>query len=59
MVFLKWASIFLVIALVAAGFGFSGIAEGAAGIASFLFYLFLVVSLIFLVVGIILVKKFI
>ena len=57
MTFLKWSAIFLLIALVAAGFGFSGIAEGAAEIATFLFYLFLLMCLIFLVVGIILVKK--
>jgi uncharacterized membrane protein YtjA (UPF0391 family) len=34
---LKWASIFLVLALVAAAFGFTGIASDAAGIARFVF----------------------
>ncbi len=57
MIFLKWAAIFFVIALVAAVLGFSGVAAGAANIASFLFYLFLGVCLIFLVIGIVLVNK--
>jgi len=46
---LRWAVIFLVIALVAALFGFTGIAAAAAGIAKFLF---LVICLIFLTIGI-------
>jgi uncharacterized membrane protein YtjA (UPF0391 family) len=49
---LKWAFIFLVVALIAALFGFTGIATAAAGIAKFLFFLFLVVCLIFFVIGI-------
>jgi uncharacterized membrane protein YtjA (UPF0391 family) len=49
---LRWAVIFLVIALVAALFGFTGIAAAAAGIAKFLFFLFLVICLIFLIIGI-------
>lgn len=49
---LRWALIFLIIALVAALFGFTGIAAAAAGIAKFLFFLFLVVCLIFFVIGI-------
>jgi uncharacterized membrane protein YtjA (UPF0391 family) len=39
---LGWALGFLVIALVAALFGFGGIAVAAAGIAKFLFFVFLV-----------------
>ncbi len=35
---LRWALIFLIIALVAALFGFTGIAAAAAGIAKFLFF---------------------
>lgn len=46
---LKWALIFLVLAGVAALFGFGGIAEGAADIAKVLLVLFLVV---FAVLGI-------
>jgi uncharacterized membrane protein YtjA (UPF0391 family) len=34
---LKWAFIFFVVALVAAAFGFTGIAAGAASIAKILF----------------------
>jgi uncharacterized membrane protein YtjA (UPF0391 family) len=49
---LRWALIFLIIALVAALFGFTGIAAAAAGIAKFLFFLFLVVCLILFVIGI-------
>jgi uncharacterized membrane protein YtjA (UPF0391 family) len=42
---------FLVVALVAALFGFTGIAVAAAGIAKFLFFLFLVMCLIFFILG--------
>jgi uncharacterized membrane protein YtjA (UPF0391 family) len=47
---LYYAAVFLVIALVAALFGFGGVAAGASGGAQILFYVFLigfVVSLIF------------
>ena len=54
---LKWAAIFLVIALAAALFGFTGIASAAAGIAKFLFFLFLVICLIFFIIGISVGKK--
>jgi len=39
---LGWALTFLVIALIAAVFGFGGIASASAGIAQILFFLFLV-----------------
>lgn len=45
---LKWAIIFAIIALIAAAFGFSGIATGAATVAKILFFIFLVVCLILL-----------
>jgi len=48
---LRWALIFLVIALVAALFGFGGIAAASAGIAKILFFLFIAVCLIFVVLG--------
>jgi uncharacterized membrane protein YtjA (UPF0391 family) len=48
---LKWAAIFLVIALVAAAFGFTGVAEGAADIAKVLFYMFLGLCALFLIAG--------
>lgn len=50
---LKWAIIFFLISVVAAVFGFSGIAAGAQSIAKLLFYLFLVLFLIVLVFGVI------
>jgi uncharacterized membrane protein YtjA (UPF0391 family) len=54
---LKWAAIFLVIALVAAAFGFTGVAEGAADIAKVLFYMFLGMCLLFLIAGLVLAGK--
>ncbi len=48
---LKWAATFLVIALVAAVFGFGVIAGTAAGIAKFLFGVFLLVSLVMFILG--------
>jgi uncharacterized membrane protein YtjA (UPF0391 family) len=50
-VMLRWALIFLVISLIAALFGFTGIAVAAAGIAKFLFFLFLVITLVFVVLA--------
>ena len=49
---LKWAVVFLLISLVAALFGFGGISVAAAGIAKVLFFLFLVMFLIFVVLGV-------
>jgi uncharacterized membrane protein YtjA (UPF0391 family) len=48
---LQWALIAFIVAVVAAVFGFSGIAKGAATVAKFLFGLFLVAALIFLILG--------
>jgi len=48
---LNYAVIFLVIALVAAVFGFGGIYVAAAGIAKILFFLFLVLFLVSLIMG--------
>jgi uncharacterized membrane protein YtjA (UPF0391 family) len=48
---LYWAVVFLVIALVAALFGFGGIASAAAGIAKLLFFIFVVVFVILFVLG--------
>jgi uncharacterized membrane protein YtjA (UPF0391 family) len=50
-IMLRWAVIFLVIALIAAVFGFTGIASAAAGIAKFLFFLFLAVCAILFIAG--------
>ena len=54
---LKWAAIFFVIALIAAAFGFTGIAAGAASIAKVLFYLFLGIFVVLLIAGIIVGNK--
>lgn len=48
---LSWALFFFVVAVVAAVFGFTGIAVGAAAIAKVLFFLFVVVFLLTLVLG--------
>jgi uncharacterized membrane protein YtjA (UPF0391 family) len=48
---LGWAVTFLIIALIAALLGFGGIAAASAGIAKFLFVLFLVMCVILFVFG--------
>ena len=48
---LGWTITFLVIALVAAAFGFGGIAVAAAGIAKILFFVFLILFVISLLGG--------
>ena len=48
---LGWAVVFLIIALVAADFGFGGIAAASAGIAKLLFFIFLVLFVISLIFG--------
>jgi uncharacterized membrane protein YtjA (UPF0391 family) len=56
-IMLRYAIIFFVIALVAAAFGFGGIAEGAASIAKFLFYIFVVLFVLTLLFGSMIFKK--
>ena len=48
---LRWAVIFLVIALIAALFGFTDIAAASAGIAKILFGIFLILFLVMAVLG--------
>lgn len=48
---LGWAAFFLIIALIAALFGFGVIAGTAIGIAQVLFYIFLAIFLISLIMG--------
>jgi len=48
---LRYALIFFIIALIAALFGFTGIAAGAASIAKILFFVFLVVAGVALIMG--------
>ena len=51
---LKLALFFLVVSLVAALFGFTGIAAAAAGIAKVLFFVFIALFVILLVAGLML-----
>jgi uncharacterized membrane protein YtjA (UPF0391 family) len=50
---LHWTLAFLVIALIAALFGFGGIAVAAAGIARILFFIFLVLFLVSVMSGLV------
>lgn len=54
---LYWAFVFLVVGLLAAALGFTDVAGGAFAIAKFLAGLFLVLFLVFLVLGITAVRK--
>src|SRR4029078_9740676 len=51
MTLLKWALIFLVVSLIAALFGFTGISAASADIARVLFFIFLVIFVVLLVLG--------
>jgi uncharacterized membrane protein YtjA (UPF0391 family) len=50
---LRYAAIFFVIAIIAAVFGFGGIAAGAAEIAKVLYFIFIVIFLITLLMGVV------
>src|SRR3954469_23168234 len=50
-VMLYWAAVFFVIALLAAVFGFGGLAASAAGVAKILFFVFLVFALVSFLFG--------
>lgn len=50
-IMLKWTVIFVVLAIIAAIFGFGGIAAGAASIAKVLFFIFVVLFIISLFMG--------
>lgn len=50
-IMLHYAVIFFIVAIIAAVFGFTGIATGAAGIAKILFVLFLVGAAVAIVLG--------
>ena len=47
---LHWALVFLVVAVIAAVFGFGGIASASAGIAQILFFIFVALFVVALVV---------
>jgi uncharacterized membrane protein YtjA (UPF0391 family) len=51
LILLHYAVVFLVIALIAALFGFGGIAAGAVGIAKLLFFVFIVLAVVSFVFG--------
>jgi uncharacterized membrane protein YtjA (UPF0391 family) len=48
---LRWAILFLIIAIIAAVFGFGDIAAAATGIARILFFVFLILFVIALLLG--------
>jgi len=56
-IMLRWSFAFLIIALVAAIFGFTGIAEGAADIAKVLFAIFIGIWILMLIGGLFIFKK--
>ena len=49
---LYYAVVFFIIALIAALFGFTGIAAGAVGIAKILFFVFVLLFVVSLIVGV-------
>lgn len=48
---LYWAAVFFIVAVIAAAFGFGGIASAATGVAQVLFFVFLVLFLLSLIAG--------
>lgn len=54
---LKWAAIFFLIAIVAAIFGFTDIASGAASIAQVIFFIFIALLVISLILGVTFFKR--
>ena len=48
---LHYAIVFLVIALIAAVFGFGGIAASAVGIAKVLFFVFVIMAVVSFIIG--------
>ena len=50
---LHYAVVFLVIALIAAVFGFGGIAAGAVGIAKTLFFVFVIMAVVTFVISLV------
>jgi uncharacterized membrane protein YtjA (UPF0391 family) len=50
---LRWALLFLLVAIVAGIFGFAGVMVAAAGIAKLLFYVFLVLFVVSLAMSVV------
>ena len=55
---LKWAVVFFVVSLIAALFGFTDIAAATADVARILFYIFLVIFIVLLVLGLVVSGRF-
>jgi uncharacterized membrane protein YtjA (UPF0391 family) len=49
---LKYAIIAFVISLIAGGLGFTGISSAAAGVSRILFFLFLIIAVVVLILGV-------
>jgi uncharacterized membrane protein YtjA (UPF0391 family) len=54
---LKWALIFFLISIVAAVFGFGGIAAASADIARVLFFIFAVIFVVLLIAGLTIARR--
>jgi uncharacterized membrane protein YtjA (UPF0391 family) len=54
---LRWALLFLLIALVAAAFGFGGLASAAAGVAKVLFFIAIGIFAVTLALGLVATRK--
>ena len=54
---LRWALIFLVIGLIAGVLGFTGVAGASIAIAKTLFFIFMVIFLVLLIVGLTVARK--
>jgi uncharacterized membrane protein YtjA (UPF0391 family) len=54
---LKWALIFAIVALIAGGLGFTGVAGAAAGVAKLLFFVFLIGCALFIALGLFVGRK--
>jgi uncharacterized membrane protein YtjA (UPF0391 family) len=54
---LKWALIFFVVSIIAAVFGFGGIAAASGDIARVLFYIFVAIFVILLILGIVAARR--
>lgn len=54
---LKWALIFLVVSIIAAVFGFTDISAASADIARILFYIFVIIFVVLLVLGMVAARR--
>ena len=54
----KWALVFFVVSIIAALFGFTDIAAATADVARILFYIFLVIFIVLLVLGLVVSGRF-